>query len=34
MMKFNEVEIKVIDFVSDKAIAIFEGGGDGSGEEI
>lgn len=33
-MKFNEVEIKVVDFVSDAAFALLDGGGTGSGEEL
>lgn len=33
-MKFNEVEIKVVTFVSEDSIAFIEGGGDGSGEEL
>lgn len=33
-MKFNEIEIKVIDFVSEDSIAFIEGGGDGSGPPL
>lgn len=33
-MKFNEVEIKVVDFMSDNAIAMIGGGTTGSGEEL
>lgn len=33
MMKFAEVEVKVVSFESD-AIAFMGGGGDGSGEEV
>ena len=33
-MKFKEVEVKVVDFMANNDIALFEGDGDGSGEEL
>ena len=33
-MKFNDVEIKVVDFTAMNAFAVVDGGTEGSGEEI
>lgn len=33
-MKFKEIEIEVVDFVSDSALAMIGGGTDGSGEPL
>ena len=33
-MKFNDVEIKVVDFTAMKAFAFVEGEGEGSGDDL